>query len=289
MIDHQSIVTVRRLAEELHFGRAAGRLGISPSVVSDRIKRLEDVVQARLFERTSRKVALTQAGEIFVRETQHIQDSIEALVGVLKRVEREGIIEKIRIGFTRNAMSHELHSLLSLLRTRYPEIDVDVKELYVADQLGMIERGELDVGIVIGPVSQPGIEFVPGRRENSVAVFPKHEKAVAEDDLAALAERPVVFFPRYAQPVLYDAFIASCERCGFSPNIIHSVYSLSSIIALVEAGYGIGFLQEAHAIRECGHLPRTRFPTALPQTMNGYVMRSDNASMIGPIVRCLVE
>jgi DNA-binding transcriptional LysR family regulator len=85
------------LAEELHFGRAAGRLGISQPPLSYQIKVLEQSLNARLFNRTNRRVVLTQAGSLFLAEARATLERAARAMSIAERAER-GELGELRIG-----------------------------------------------------------------------------------------------------------------------------------------------------------------------------------------------
>ena len=90
------------LAEELHFGRAAVRLGISQPPLSQQIKVLETYLQVQLFERTNRRVSLTKAGAAFLTEARATLAQADRAVSIAGRAER-GEIGEVRVGFTPSA------------------------------------------------------------------------------------------------------------------------------------------------------------------------------------------
>ena len=90
------------VAEELHFGRAAEQLRISQPPLSQQIQALEQELGVRLFDRTNRRVALTDAGRLFLEETRRTLAQVDKSVDVARRAE-QGEIGELKVGFTSSA------------------------------------------------------------------------------------------------------------------------------------------------------------------------------------------
>ena len=168
------------LAEELHFGHTAERLGLTPSRVSQILRGFEAKLGARLVHRTSRRVQLTALGERFRDE---VSDTCEELDSILQRTEAAGHEGRgtLRIGtFSGPATGPHFLRILREFSARHPDCVVDVQQLGRPDQqLDPLVRGEQDIVATWLPVSHPDLVVGPTLSEEPrvLAVSPDHPLA----------------------------------------------------------------------------------------------------------------
>ncbi|HBO0073013.1 TPA: LysR family transcriptional regulator [Pseudomonas aeruginosa] len=234
------------VAEELHFGRAAERLGISQPPLSQQIQALEEEIGARLFERTNRRVELTDAGRLFLDESRQVLAQVDKAV-LLARRAHLGELGELKIGFTSSApFTSTIPSSIHAFRKAYPDVHLDLQEMSSRQVLKALLEESLQVG-VIRPLALPdAVHWVELFREPLVAVLrADHPLAAGSEDglaIAALAEEPFVFFPRSYGTGLYDQVIALTRQAGFSPRIAQEACEAMTIIGLVSAGLGVSIL-----------------------------------------------
>ncbi|MEF2077963.1 LysR substrate-binding domain-containing protein [Pseudomonas aeruginosa] len=234
------------VAEELHFGRAAERLGISQPPLSQQIQALEEEIGARLFERTNRRVELTDAGWLFLDESRQVLALVDKAV-LLARRAHLGELGELKIGFTSSApFTSTIPSSIHAFRKAYPDVHLDLQEMSSRQVLKALLEESLQVG-VIRPLALPDtVHWVELFREPLVAVLrADHPLAAGSEEglaIAALAEEPFVFFPRSYGTGLYDQVIALTRQAGFSPRIAQEASEAMTIIGLVSAGLGVSIL-----------------------------------------------
>lgn len=234
------------VAEELHFGRAAERLGISQPPLSQQIQALEEEIGARLFERTNRRVELTDAGRLFLDESRQVLAQVDKAV-LLARRAHLGELGELKIGFTSSApFTSTIPSSIHAFRKAYPDVHLGLQEMSSRQVLKALLEESLQVG-VIRPLALPdAVHWVELFREPLVAVLrADHPLAAGSEDglaIAALAEEPFVFFPRSYGTGLYDQVIALTRQAGFSPRIAQEASEAMTIIGLVSAGLGVSIL-----------------------------------------------
>lgn len=234
------------VAEELHFGHAAERLGISQPPLSQQIQALEEEIGARLFERTNRRVELTDAGRLFLDESRQVLAQVDKAV-LLARRAHLGELGELKIGFTSSApFTSTIPSSIHAFRKAYPDVHLDLQEMSSRQVLKALLEESLQVG-VIRPLALPdAVHWVELFREPLVAVLrADHPLAAGSEDglaIAALAEEPFVFFPRSYGTGLYDQVIALTRQAGFSPRIAQEASEAMTIIGLVSAGLGVSIL-----------------------------------------------
>lgn len=176
-----------RVAETLHFGRAAEREFVAQSVISTQIAALERELGLRLFDRTSHRVALTPAGEAFLLRAQQMLADIGAAVEEARSIATSRR-ERLRVGTFGEGAGPLTHLILSAFRTAHPSIDIHYVELSMVNQLEAVLRGDVDVALLRLPIADARVAVNPLFSEPRVAVVPiDHELAdapsVAVDDL----------------------------------------------------------------------------------------------------------
>jgi DNA-binding transcriptional LysR family regulator len=232
------------VAEELHFGRAAARLHVSQPPLSMQIKALEEELGTRLLSRTQRKVELTAAGEVFLKEAREILHHVEQAAGAARRAAR-GEAGELAVGFVTIADYNILPAALSALRQRSPGIALTLREATTDVQLRELAAERLDVGFVLPPVSDPRLTLRPLLREPLVAALPQQHPLAAGRSklpLARLKDAPFILFPRHMAPGLYDDIVSFCRQAGFSPRVEQEAIQMQTIVSLVSAGLGVALI-----------------------------------------------
>ncbi|MVU77483.1 LysR family transcriptional regulator [Nocardia sp. ET3-3] len=150
------------LAEELHFGRTAARLGMSQPRVSQLIRSLERRIGRRLVERTSRRVTLNPLGEHLLARARPAFEELQRAFAETRTAARG-----LRVGFL-GPYGATLDGALAGFRARHPECPVTLTQLQWTDIYGPLRRGEIDIQICLAPVEQLGVTIGP-----EVGVFPR--------------------------------------------------------------------------------------------------------------------
>ena len=159
------------VAEELHFGRAAQLLGISQPPLSQQIQALEQELGARLFERTNRRVALSEAGRLFLEEARRVLAQVDKAADVARRAQL-GELGELKIGFTSSApFSSSIPQAIFAFRQAFPAVHLHLKEMSsreVAD--GLVDES-IEVGMMRPLVLPDSLHAVELFREPLVAVI----------------------------------------------------------------------------------------------------------------------
>ncbi|MFJ1840536.1 MULTISPECIES: LysR family transcriptional regulator [unclassified Streptomyces] len=229
------------VAEELHFGRAAKRLQMAQPPLSQQIRQLEKELGVQLFERNTRSVRLTSAGESFLQPVRTVLDDLDTAVRAAKAAGR-GEYGRVTIGFA-GASSHETLPLLTrAVRAAHPALELVMKgQTYANVALDRVADGSLDLGFVRLPVTQPGVAYRVIDEEELVCALPSdHPLARLESvPIGVLAEEPFVSFPANTGSTVRDAMVGACEAAGFNPRVVQEAPDSYTILALVAAGVGV--------------------------------------------------
>ncbi|NIK56541.1 LysR family transcriptional regulator [Kribbella shirazensis] len=276
------------LAEELHFGRAAARLGIAQPPLSQQIQRLEKSVGHSLFQRGPGRVTLTAAGrELLPRAERALAELGDGLAAA--RAAGSGHAGRLRIGFAASLALTVLPNLLLAFRRRYPDVQLDIREMTSAPQLQALRDNVIDIGLIREPPTEdPDLRFRTLLTEPLVAVLPSaHQLAARRSvDPAQLASEPFVLLPRPAGPQLYDRIVEVCTAAGFTPRIAQHAVEWQTVCALVAAGLGVSIAPAS--VRRI-RLSSTAFRTLEPRTARTKIAVAWRADDHDPVVTNLLE
>lgn len=228
------------VAEELHFGRAAARLHIAQPALTQQVKRLETLLGARLFERTSRHVALTAAGEVLRERAVAILGHAARDLDEVSRV-GQGSQGRLNLGFVPSVLALDALRGVRRFLDRYPLVRVDLIEGYTTHLMSQLSHGRLDMAIVRDPDDEPGTVVVPLVTEPFVAVLPIDHPHAGRTSLAAadLAADPLVFFPRAAGARAHDINLGPLLAAGRQPRVVQEASNWTTIVYLVGEGLGV--------------------------------------------------
>ncbi|MGP3769575.1 LysR family transcriptional regulator [Streptomyces sp. SDT5-1] len=233
------------VAEELHFGRAAERLRMSQPPLSQAIRRLEQQLGARLLDRNSRTVALTEPGRVFLGHCHTLVAAAERAQTAAEQAQ-SGIIGMLTLGAVTAAFTEPLPAILGKFRAERPRIQLRARELDTTEGVQALLDGHLDVAVIrYGGAGIDGrLSSTPLRRDRLVAAVPAGHPLAAHDeiDLAELADEDWVWIPREHSPTYHDELVAACRRTGFSPMPVHQAGSIHSQLAMVGCGMGVGLV-----------------------------------------------
>jgi DNA-binding transcriptional LysR family regulator len=231
------------VAEELHFGRAAARLHISPPPLTQHIKRLEAMLDVSLFNRTKRSVALTPGGAALLVHARQLLAQADSLANIVQRASL-GEAGYLRTGVIGSSIFSNARTLQALLAKRLPDVRLVWHELSSREQIEAIQRDRLDLGFIITPIDHEGLVVRAAIREPLVVVVPSsHPLAVRKSiRLESLKHEAFVLCPRHVSPGYYDRFISACNAAGFSPNVVHHAEHMLTYIGLVALGAGVSIV-----------------------------------------------
>ncbi|MGL4557869.1 MAG: LysR family transcriptional regulator, partial [Afipia sp.] len=157
MLEIRQLRYVQAVAEELHFGRAAARLHIAQPALSRQIQQIEQQTGAALFVRTQRKVELTAAGALMLERSRSILRELEQLEQDVRRAGK-GELGRLTIGFIHSSTYGLLPRTLQRFRDLYPDVELELREMSIADQATALARDHIDVGLTRPARYAPGIE-----------------------------------------------------------------------------------------------------------------------------------
>lgn len=243
MLNVRQLRYVQTVAEELHFGRAAARLHIAQPALSRQIQKIEEEMGTALFVRTQRKVELTPAGRLMVERARTILRELEQLEMDVRRAGK-GEIGRLTIGFIHSSTYGLLPRTLQRFRDLYPDVELDLREMSIADQVAALARDQIDVGLSRPARYAPGVETRVIMEEDFVIAVPAHHAlaSLASTPLTQLANEPFILFPRASSPLFNASILTMCDRAGFTPQVIQTATQVHTVVGLVSAGMGIAIV-----------------------------------------------
>lgn len=247
-MDIRSLACFVAVAEDLHFRKAAERLNLTQPALSQRIRVLEEEIGTALFARDRRRVALTAAGAAFLDPARAAVASANlAKTRALRAV--QGEIGRLRLGFTVIAFYGVLPEAVRLFRNQYPEIAVELAEMNSPALEHALAAGTIDLGILHPPITAPELTIRTLPSQKLKLALPASHRLADRDILTVpdLDKEPLLIAPRAIGPNIYDRIIALFQNQGVSPHIVQEVTPMTTLVGLVAAGVGVGFVTEGIA------------------------------------------
>lgn len=221
------------VAEELHFGRAAQRLHIVPAAVSQQIRRLERELGVALFDRSSRTVRLTTAGQLFLPDARAVLAAeSRAKAKIAKLVTSRSSV--LRLG-TSNGLGEHLDRVLERLTALVPRVRVELVSAATKTRLDQVRAHALDATFVRGVTESAELRLLPLWQDRLIVALPAaHPLAEAEVlDLGELAGMPLRLADRARNAPLYDLMVTCCRAAGFDPVFGPPFTTMQDTLAMV--------------------------------------------------------
>lgn len=236
-------------AEELHFARAAERLGIAQPALSQQIKALEEQLGARLFHRAKRRVALTETGTAFLEEVLATLAQADKAIRVARDMAR-GETGLIDIGLVGSVMYEPLFpTMLKEYSRKHPGVGISLHEMPILTQISEVAAQHLDIAIIREPVPVGALEdvehFVLSTQRLVIAMPEEHPSSA--NPTVRLSDLKNDAFLAFADPPgvgIGQALLDHCRSAGFEPRITQKVSEIGTLISLVAAGFGVGLVVE---------------------------------------------
>lgn len=208
-------------AEELNFTRAAARLHIVQQSLSAAIKQLERELDVRLFDRTTRVVRLTAAGEAFLPSARHVLDEADrAFAAVAGR----GGTRELAVGFSFTLDDHVRYRLFERFLADHPTTRLRIHTALTGELLDALTAGDIDLAVAFCPLERRGLVMAPILRIPVwVLLAEDHPLADAATlDLGALRDEPFVLAVEPEGAGFNRWLLAACRDAGFTPRTIVS-------------------------------------------------------------------
>jgi DNA-binding transcriptional LysR family regulator len=226
------------LADELHFGRTAERLGISQPGVSEAVRALESRLGVKVFDRTSRRVGLTPAGDRLKRSLVPALAALDQALSDTSELSR-AVRGLLRIGFVLTTEGPALSRLTAAFQARHPGCEVRLQEVVTFDAYRALRRGDIDVLCNWLAVDEP--DLTAGA---AFAYYPRALAVAASHPLAGqntvsiedVADEEVALLPPTTPPAVYDLLVPRATPSGRPIRRTQPVQTINEILSLVARG-----------------------------------------------------
>ena len=235
------------VAEERHFGRAAERMFIAQPALSQHIRRLERELGVRLFDRSARQVRLTPAGEAFLQVAQRMLRQADEATLAARRAEA-GEAGSLGVGMQAAAAAPVVSVVLGHWNRLRPGVRPRLTSGRPGELVDLVRRGDLDVALVDGPVTDRGLTSTLVVEDHMVILLPADHALARQETISigSLDGEQFVAISRRSSVTLYDRFIELSATAGFSPDVALEVDDPDLLPLAVAAGLGVGIA--AHAL-----------------------------------------
>jgi DNA-binding transcriptional LysR family regulator len=298
----QQLRYVVAVADEGRFTRAAARLHVAQPSISSAVAALEHELGAPLFYRDRSEVTLTGAGEVFLPWARQVLADCEAgaaAVRDLLGLERGRLV----LGATPSLATNLLPSVIAQFHTDHPGLELTVDEAGSQDLVGRLEKGEMDLAVVILPIDRPWVESSPLMEEELVLAVDRDHPYAGRRSIRVveLEQVPLVMFKDGYD--LRETTLAACRRAGFVPTMAVQGLEMDGALALAGAGVAAAVVPESvvagapalTAVRFRGgslkrtvglasrkDRPFTPAARAFAGALRSYIAASSSADMAGP-------
>ena len=240
-LDSRQLLAFLQLAKTGSFTLAAREMNLSQSAVSHSIRALEEAVGCRVFDRLTKKVVLTQAGEHLLHHAEKIFREMAAAKTSLAHLGKWGR-GRLRIGATPTACQYILPAVLREFKESFPDFQIMIEPGDTPDAVEALRQSRIDLALALEPRREDGVEFIPVFKDEMAFILPPlHPWAQARKvDRTDLAKQNYVLYNRNSQTFrLVDEYFRE-ERVT-----LHSFIELGSMEAikeLVKLGLGVSIL-----------------------------------------------
>jgi len=224
-----------------NFSRAAEQCHVAQPSLSLQIKKLEEELGERLFQRTKREVTVTPAGELFSEHAEHVLEEIE--LGREKVREVRGQIRgKVALGALPTIAPYFLPTRLREFSTRYPEVEVVVHEDTTTQLAEMVLAKEIDMALVSLPVGRRGLQSETLFEEDLLVALPAKHRLAQKKRLELADLKDEAFIVMKEEHCLSGQTMQFCQLRGFSPKVSFRSAQIETMLSFVLAGWGVSIV-----------------------------------------------
>lgn len=278
------------VAEELHFGRAAEREHIAQPALSQQIRRLEQELGVQLFDRSSRRVQLTEPGRLLVDLAGGILDQADDAVALVRQAGR-GKEGRLRLAYANGSDRGAPAAIVDRFRADRPRVELTLSTQYDEECRVQLREGVIDAAFLWMPMGD--FDDLASLRVTSepmvVAMAERNRLArLAEVRAEEVAAEPLVWFARHWSPATWDTVITSVFlRHGYRPKVVAEEVSQEGMVrgVLATAAVTIVTATTARQLNVEGVVYRP-FVEPAPKVDLGLAWRADDSS---PVLKALVE
>jgi len=256
------------VVRERSFTKAAQQLHVSQPALSTSVRLLEQEFEAEFIARTAKDFALTEAGELFYEYAVRILSFTDSQTREARQ-RLHSAASALRIGIPPTSGSIYYHSLITQFRAAYPCIDLQIMEVPSRQILSLLDSGELDLGVILEPVSREEYVAQPAVQSEIVAVVSRDHPLAQYGTVSfsRLQNEPLLMI---SQDFMFSGVVEGlCREAGFAPQVAFESSQWDLLYEMAIDGQGVAFfpkaLMEKHPRSEavCLHLREPEAPWTL--------------------------
>ncbi|QJC57875.1 Hydrogen peroxide-inducible genes activator [Polaromonas vacuolata] len=232
------------VARERHFGKAADACHVSQPTLSVAIKKLEEELQVKLFERSANEITITPLGEEIVRQAQSVLEQADAIREIAKRG-KDPLSGALRLGVIYTIGPYLLPDLVRQVIARTPQMPLMLQENFTVKLIDQLRNGEIDCAILAEPFPDNNLAIAPLYDEPFMAAVPSGHRLAARDSITAEEIKKETMLLLGNGHCFRDHVLEVCPefaRFSSSSDGINKSFegsSLETIKHMVSAGMGI--------------------------------------------------
>ncbi|EKF40147.1 LysR substrate-binding domain-containing protein [Nitratireductor indicus] len=231
------------LAEELHFGKAAERLGIAQAPLSQQIRLMEDRLGVSLFHRTTRRTRLTSAGQTLMLHAREILDAADRAVAHTRAMSSE-TTGRLSVAGVNVALTHVLPPILAEFRKLRPAVIVDVIQLGTGEQLRTLETGEINVAFIRSTERAAFMQVETILSEGFIAALPRGHRLAQKDEIALsdfMGEALIGYAPILGANYV-TIMMTALRKAGLQARVVRECTHTMSVATQVASGLGVAIM-----------------------------------------------
>jgi DNA-binding transcriptional LysR family regulator len=235
------------VADALSFTKGAQKLRLSQPSLTRQIKDLEERIGVRLFDRTKRRVNLTEEGKFFLEDAKRVLAHSAEIVQAVQHLNGRDRL-RLNIGYVANLFYSALPPSLAAFQCSLPAVSINLFDMTCGDQFRALENGKIDIGFVgfLQTIEELDLEFRVIASYKTVAALAK-DNPLTRKAVIKLKDLEPMFFISLSEasyPGYRQWLITACRRAGVSPKILHEANTERTLIQAVESGLGVALLPD---------------------------------------------
>ena len=278
------------VVEEQSITKAAEKLCIAQPPLSRQIQKLEEELGILLFERGSRPVRTTEAGQFFYQHAVQILTHTAQATSMAKRI--SSVNKIVRIGYVSSLLYALLPQIIYLFRQNNPDIEVELIECGTKDQIEALKQGKIDIGFGRLRISDPAIKRILLREEKlKLAVHKNHYLTQYIDQgiyLSQIINEPIFSYPASQKPNFSTLIQSIFTELGLVPKDMIEVREIHLALGLVSSGEGICIIPESASdigMKNLVYIPILDVEAYSPISLS--VRNMDQSNYIPSILDCI--
>lgn len=230
------------VARNQRFIVAAEELHISQPALSNTIKRLEERIGYKLFERSTKKLSLTELGQVFYNHVQHLLSQFDNTVDELELIRTLGG-RKLRIGMIESSR-YFMPQIIKQFKQIYPEIGIQIMEMSPVDIEQSLKNYDIHLGITSNIRSSKTLRYFPIEQEHLSLAIPLNHKFTNLNSIDIIDLKEETLIHSLSGFGIRKTIVDACNTAGFEAHIQYETESLEMASNLVEVGVGVSVMPD---------------------------------------------